>query len=173
MRWWSPTLSESPRPHGGRGAAQARGRRVEDAAIEQAIALLIDQGVLDDARYARLFAHDKRALEQWGSERIRRTLLERGIDPELVEEALCASAEWPGSAGGSGGGFVGGPSGGSGGAFEPESDFDRGLALLRRRFAVAPRDRRERDRALGLMIRKGYDSELALDALAAYARECR
>ena len=34
----------------------------------------------------------------------------------------------------------------------------------------APHDRRERDRALGVMLRKGYDPELALDALAAYVR---
>ena len=51
-----------------------------------------------------------------------------------------------------------------------ESELDRALALLRRRFPSPPRDRRERDRALGVLIRKGYDSELALDALAAHAR---
>ena len=33
-----------------------------------------------------------------------------------------------------------------------------------------PRDRRERERALGVLLRKGYDPELALDALAGYAR---
>ena len=50
-----------------------------------------------------------------------------------------------------------------------ESELDRALELLRRRFPAPPRDRRERNRALGVMLRKGYDSELALDALAAYA----
>jgi hypothetical protein len=35
---------------------------------------------------------------------------------------------------------------------------------------VAPADRRERERALGVLLRKGYESELALDALHAYAR---
>jgi regulatory protein len=118
---------------------------IDPPTVDEAIGVLIDQGMLDDARFVRLFAEDKRELEQWGSERIRRTLLERGIDRELIDETLDA---------------------------EPaESELDRALALLRRRFAVAPRDRRERDRALGVMLRKGYDTELALDALAAYARD--
>jgi len=134
-----------------RDVTQAEMRRqlerggIEPATTEEAIGVLTDQGMLDDTRFARLFVEDKRELEQWGSERIRRTLLERGIDRELIEDALGSGPE--------------------------ESELDRALALLRRRFAVAPRDRRERDRALGVMIRKGYDSELALDALAAYARE--
>jgi regulatory protein len=120
-------------------------RAVDGSAIEEAIATLLEQGYLDDSRFARLLAQDKRTLEQWGSDRIRRTLLERGIDRELAEEALSAE---------SGGG-----------------ELERALELLRRRFSPPPRDRRERDRALGMLLRKGYDSELALDALAAYARD--
>ncbi len=100
--------------------------------------------LLDDRRYARLFSQDKRELEQWGSDRIRRALIDRGIDRELVDDAL---AEVP-----------------------PEAELDRALALLRRRFAQPPTERRERDRALGILLRKGYDSDLALDALAAYGR---
>jgi regulatory protein len=107
------------------------------------------QGYVDDARYALMFVHDKRELEGWGSERIRRGLAERGIDRDLVESALSRyEAEW--SMG--------------------ETELDRALALLRRRFPTPPRERRERDRALGALIRKGFDSELAVDALSAYAR---
>ncbi|MGI9185853.1 MAG: hypothetical protein ACR2GZ_13000 [Solirubrobacteraceae bacterium] len=51
-----------------------------------------------------------------------------------------------------------------------QTELDRALALLRRRFPMPPRERRERDRALGALIRKGFESELALDALSAYAR---
>jgi regulatory protein len=117
----------------------------DTAVVDVAVAALIDAGYLDDARYARLFAQDKRELEQWGSDRIRRALHERGIGRELVDEALAAR--------------------------QPESELERALELLRRRFPEPPRDRRERDRALGVLVRKGYDGELALDALAAYARE--
>jgi regulatory protein len=79
---------------------------------------------------------DKRALEQWGAERIRRGLAARGIEPELAETAL-----------------------------KPESDLDGALSVLRRRFATPPRERRERERALGVLLRKGYEYELALEAL--------
>jgi regulatory protein len=120
---------------------QARGCGPEE--IEAAIGTLAEQGYLDDARYARLFAEDKRELEQWGSERIQRALLERGVDRELVEQALA-----PGATG---------------------SEISRAVALLRRRFPTPPQDRRERERALGVLLRKGYESEVALDALVAYA----
>jgi regulatory protein len=114
-------------------------------ALEQAIAGLIEQGLIDDARYARLFTEDKRELEGWGSDRIRRTLLERGVERDAIERAL-----------GEGDGDRG-------------TELERALALLRRRFPRPPRERRERDRALGVLLRKGYDSELAVEALGAYA----
>jgi regulatory protein len=118
---------------------------VEPETLERAIGTLIDQGYLDDARFARLFAADKREFERWGSDRIRRGLLSHGIDRVQVEEA------------------VEDPAGG-------ETDVDRALALLGARFPSAPCDRRERDRALGVLLRKGYDIDVALDALASYAR---
>jgi regulatory protein len=123
-------------------------RRLVDAGIDDAtastvIATLHDQGYVDDARFALLFAQDKRELEQWGRERIERGLAARGISGELIRETL-------------------------GG--DHESEFDRALSLLRRRFPMAPQSRRDRDRALGVLLRKGYGSELALDVLAAHTR---
>jgi SOS response regulatory protein OraA/RecX len=47
----------------------------------------------------------------------------------------------------------------------------RAVGVLVRRFGRAPVDRRERERALGVLLRKGYDSELALDALARWRDE--
>lgn len=131
-------------------------RNVSEELTERAIQILGDQGFLDDARFARLFVADKRTLEQWGSERIRRGLLSRGVDRHLVDAAL-AEASAPGAP--------------DAPDAEPESELDRALALLRRRFPVPPEDRRDRNRALGMLLRKGYESELALDALAAYARD--
>ena len=43
--------------------------------------------------------------------------------------------------------------------------------LLRRRFAQPPSHDRERDRALGLLVRKGYELELAYDAVRAFERD--
>jgi regulatory protein len=116
----------------------------DESTVERAISSLADQGLLDDARFARLFAEDKRELEGWGSDRIRRTLSERGIDRDVIEQVIGVGADG--------------------------GELERALVLLRRRFPSPPRDRRERDRALGVLLRKGYDGELALDALAAYAR---
>ena len=116
--------------------------------IDASIQTLADQGYVDDVRFAQTFVADKRELERWGSERIKSRLLARGIDRDLVETALSADREDDGE----------------------DTELDRALDVLRRRFPSAPRDRRERDRALGVLIRKGYDGELALDALSAYAR---
>jgi regulatory protein len=125
--------------------AHLRRRGQPDEDVDAAVAELIALGLVDDARYARLFAEDKRALQQWGSERIRRALNARGVDRSLVEEALPGEGH--------------------------DDELDRALALLRLRFSGPPADRRERDRALGVLIRKGFDGDLALDALSVYARE--
>ena len=144
-------------------------RGVSEELAETAIQTLDRQGLIDDARYARLFVADKRALEQWGAERIRRGLLTRGIERHLVEAAL---AEPPGpEAHGLGPEARGLSAVGPGPVDEePESEFDRALGLLRQRFPEPPQDNRGRNRALGMLIRKGYESELAYDALAAHAR---
>jgi len=122
-------------------------KAVDATSCEWALEVLTEEGSVGDARFARLFVQDKRELEEWGRERIRQGLLARGVDRELVEEALSEPAP-----------------------IEEATELDRAVALLSRRFQAPPRERRERDRALGLLIRKGYDPDLALDALVAYAR---
>ena len=116
---------------------------LDEQAIESAVETLEEQGYLNDARFVKLFAADKRELHQWGTERIARALRARGISSELIGELL---------------------------GHEPrESELRRACELLIARFPAPPCTRRERDRALGLMLRKGYACELALDALAAHA----
>jgi regulatory protein len=121
--------------------AHLDGKGIEPGDVEQAVAALRGQGYVDDARYARLLAEDKRDLEGWGSERIRRTLTARGIDRELIEAALVGDEQ------------------------DTITEIDRAVAVLSRRFPTPPRERRERDRALAVLLRKGYDVDLALDAL--------
>ena len=134
--------------------AQLDRRGVSPELIDPAVRTFAEQGFLDDERFARLFVSDKRELEQWGSERIRRGLLARGIARELAERAVALGA------------------GGSAPfADEEPTELERALELLHRRFPDPPRERRERDRALGVLVRKGYESEVALDALSTYARE--
>ena len=120
------------------------GKDVTPPAVEAAIVELSRQGLLDDARYARTFAEDRRALDGWGAERIERRLLELGVDHALVAEAVATR----GAAG----------------------ELEAAGALLRRRWRVPPASERERDRALRMLVRKGYDLELACDAVRAYER---
>jgi regulatory protein len=125
--------------------AHLEGMGFDPGDVEMAIAALVEDGQLDDARFARLLAQDKRELEGWGSDRIRQALLARGVTVDQVVDALSAQGG--------------------------EDEMERALELLRRRFPAPAVDRRERDRALGVLVRKGYDVELALDAIAAHARE--
>jgi len=113
-------------------------KRVEPAAIDAAVAELTAAGLLDDAGYARRFAEDKRELQRWGSERIERDLRRRGIAPELIQSVL--------------------------GATERSAELDSAVSLLRERFGP-PRDDRERDRAWRLLVRRGYEHELAYEAV--------
>jgi regulatory protein len=119
--------------------------QVEAAVIDATVAELQDQGYLDDARYAQRFVEDRRTIDAWGAERIERKLLAVGIDQARIAAAL----------------------GGRGAAEELEA----AVAVLRRRFPHAPAGDRDRDRALGLLVRKGYDLELAYDAVRAYDRD--
>jgi regulatory protein len=119
-------------------------RGIEEGAIEQAVTALLRQGYLDDARFARVFAEDRRALDGWGPERIERALHAAGVDGELVAAAV--------------------------GARDAGGELDAALALLRRRFRAVLSDERQRERALGFLVRKGYDLELAYDAVRAFER---
>jgi regulatory protein len=144
------------------------GRRGVSAELTEAtIQTLVNQNLLDDERFARVFVSDKRELERWGRERIRRGLVARGIGRHEADAALAADDH---ARGGAGDGGWGGPGDGGGGE-EEETELDRALAVLRRRFPTPPADRRDRERALGVLLRKGYESELALDAVAAHARD--
>ena len=49
---------------------------------------LCREGYLDDARYARAFAHDKSALQGWGSLKIKLALQRKQIDAADIAAAL-------------------------------------------------------------------------------------
>jgi regulatory protein len=119
------------------------GKLVEPAAIESAIAELEQGGFLDDARFAQRLAEDKRTLERWGSERIERELVRRGVPPDIVAAALAQQ--------------------------DREGELDSALALLAEKVREPPADDRARDRAWRMLVRKGYTPELAYDAIRAHA----
>jgi regulatory protein len=119
----------------------ARGFASED--VGSAIARLTEVGELDDHRFARLFAEDKRDLRGWGPQRIREALAARGIAREHVDAAL-------------------GPDGHA-------EQLARAAALLERR--GAPSNDAERAKALAFLARRGYDLELSYEAIRRAGRE--
>jgi regulatory protein len=120
-------------------------KRVEPSTMDEVVAELSAQGYLDDARFAQRYAEDRRSLDAWGADRIQRKLKAAGVDAELVAAALDVHGH--------------------------EQELEAALAVLRRRFRAAPADDRERERALGLLIRKGYELDLAYEAVRALERE--
>jgi regulatory protein len=114
-------------------------KRVAPIEIATVLQELVEGRWVDDAAYARRFAEDRRELDGWGSERIARRLQAAGIERELIDAAIGA---------------------------RPDADErEAALALLRQRFPVPPQDPRERNRALGLLARRGFELELAYDVL--------
>jgi regulatory protein len=112
---------------------------VEPALIEEILDELREGGYVDDAGFAKRFAEDRRNLDQWGNDRIERRLRELGIDRAHIAEALAGDDE--------------------------HDELAAATALLRRRFPVPPETPKDLERALGFLVRKGYDLELAHDAL--------
>lgn len=117
----------------------------EPAVVDAAIEELERMDYLDDARYAQRFAEDRRRLDAWGAERIERRLIAAGVDAALVAGAL--------------------PEHGG------QSELEAALELLRRRRPAPPADDRERERALALLVRKGYALDVAYDAVRAFERQ--
>lgn len=115
------------------------GRDLDEDLVEEVLAELVEVGELDDERFAHAFAADKRELSGWGSERIEATLADRGVDRGLAESA----------------------------AAEPrESGLERATELLHRR-GEPLLDEASRTRAFSFLTRRGYDYELAYDAIRA------
>jgi regulatory protein len=120
------------------------GKRVEPEAIEDVVSELCDSGVLDDARYAERFTEDRRELMGWGPERIEQDLGRRGLSAEVIEPALASRNR--------------------------EDELAAARVLLEQRFRALDDDR-ARNRAWQLLVRRGYDAELAYDAVRAHARQ--
>jgi regulatory protein len=121
-------------------------REVGEAEIEEVVALLAEGGAIDDGDFARRYAEDKRQLAGWGPERIARALEARGVDREHIEAALAAEDEG--------------------------RQLERAAWLLATRAMSCASDP-ERERALALLVRRGYGLELAYEAVRAAERASR
>ena len=124
--------------------AYLESKRIEPEGIEAAVSELIDGGLLDDAAYAVRFAEDRRALRRWGRERIERDLRRRGVEAEIVDAAVNSQGR--------------------------EEEMVAAVELLGERFASPLESERDRDRAWRLLVRRGYEPELAYDAVRLHER---
>jgi regulatory protein len=124
-------------------AAELRQRlsraRVDEQTAEQAIAVVVEQGYLSDERYARLLAEDRRNIDGWGVARIRDRMQRAGLESSLIDTTLAT--------------------------FDEASECRAAVELLRRRFPAPPENARERQRAFALLVRQGYEYEVAYDAI--------
>ena len=112
--------------------------------VDGALARLTEAGELDDRRFALRYAQDKRELRGWGGERIREALAAREVPPELIEVALEAESR--------------------------DAAVARASELLARRGRSLEGDA-ERSRALGFLTRRGYEYEVAYEAVRIAARD--
>ncbi len=106
--------------------------------IEAALRRLFETGVVDDERFARSYAEDKRELSGWGPERIREALLRRGVPIDAIEAALASDSHG--------------------------DQLGRAREILIRR-ARPLEDSADRQRALEYLARRGYDYEIAYEAV--------
>lgn len=106
--------------------------------IEAALRRLFETGALDDERFARHFAEDKRELSGWGAERIREALLARGVEGSTVEAVLAADT------------------------YGDQLERAREILVRRGRPLAGNADRQ---RALDYLCRRGYDYEIAYEAV--------
>jgi regulatory protein len=111
--------------------------------VEAAIERLTAIGELDDERFARRYAEDKRELRGWGADRVREALAAKGLDRATIDAAVGSS-----SAG---------------------EELTRAITLLERRGEPAV-DEPSRARALAFLARRGYESELAYEAVRTFER---
>ena len=124
-------------------AAWLTKRGFESAAVEDAVGRLVESGAVDDERFATAFAADKRELRGWGPDRIAEALRSRGVETALIDSALGADGR--------------------------DDQLARAISLLEDRGEL-PVDDRGRARALAFLARRGYDSDLAYDAVRGLER---
>jgi regulatory protein len=111
---------------------------VGEAEIAEVLALLAEAGAIDDRGFARRYAEDKRELAGWGPERIRTALEGRGVAREHVDAVLAGE--------------------------EIAVQLERAVRLISGR-GMSCASERERERALGFLVRRGYPLELAYEAV--------
>ena len=106
-------------------------------AVDAVVEDLIAEGMVDDRRYADRYIEDRRDLDGWGHVRITLELERRGVAAAVIEAAMEADGA---------------------------DELGTALALLEGRIAAIHGDR-DRNKAWNLLVRRGYEPELAYSAV--------
>lgn len=115
--------------------------------VDRTLARLDEEGLLDDAAFARSYVKDKRGLSGWGSARIRRGLAASGVAPEIADAAL------------------------AGEEFREDDERERALEALARLGPPVPPLEAARRRAYQMLVRRGYPTSVAYDAVRTWSAE--
>jgi regulatory protein len=121
-------------------------RGFERQVVDAVVVRLIEIGELDDECFARRYAEDKRELRGWGATRIREALIARGVDRDLIDAAVSGE--------------------------EAGTELRRAAELVTRRRDDLS-DAAGRARALAFLARRGYDCDIAYEAVRLAERESR
>jgi regulatory protein len=119
----------------------------DEAAVAEAVGQLVADGLVDDVAFTRSYVADKRRLDGWGVERIRRGLRDLGVEPAIVDGALGEGAD------------------------EDGRELDRALALLRKRGAPGEPLEPARRRAFQALRRRGFAASTAVAAVRIWVEE--
>jgi len=132
----------------GRTELETRNRLIQrgfaEDVVDSAVARLMEMGYLNDAEFCVNFTDDRRRLDSWGNGRIRRRLRDLGAPAHLVDAALESD--------------------------HAAGELQRAIELLDRRLDGPADAAKERQKAMGLLIRRGYSSEVASNAIRAHSR---
>jgi len=123
-----------------------RDRGVAEADLAEVMDRLSVDGAIDDERFAKRYAEDKREISGWGPERIRHALQERGLGADLIDLALAAEPR--------------------------EQQVERAVAFLDAK-GVDTESPDQRRKATAMLARRGFESEVVYDALREHERTRR
>jgi regulatory protein len=133
-----------------RSAAEVRRRLLTHGyrhdLVEGCVARLLDLGILDDEAFAKTWVESRDRARPRGERALRTELARKGIDPALTDEVLQERE-----------------------IEHPEADAEAARRVLARHESALARGadlRARRQRAYSLLERHGFDSEIALAAIA-------
>ena len=115
-----------------------------DAEKEKIVKLLVDEGYLDDERYASTFVRSKIHLKKWGVNKIKMSLKMKGISDEIIGNALSE--------------------------IDPEIYKDELIKVLKAKKINDTDPYKKKAKLAQYAIQKGYEPSLVWDALRHFDR---